>query len=170
MKKIIAVSVMILFLITGCGNNNTAEKKAETLTYKEYTTLGVSYELPSDWIVEQEADGSLSVTNFDVDSFSVMLTDGVSESTFEYFCEEYMANYIENMDYTTLNSFNKTSYASLDAYDYDAETIIQGETSPVKITILNKDDYAIVFNLVIVSDDYDFDAIYSHMLSSLEVA
>ena len=164
MKKkllnILLIGILVVGL-TGCGNSNS-------ISYKEYTSKNISYELPKDWKVNQKSDGSLEVSNLDDSTFNIMVTPNVTKDTFEYFGETFMVNNLKNLNYTLVNSYEKNEYGSYKAYDYEAEVMIQGKKAPVRVTTLNVNDPAITFLMVVVDDNYDYNSIYTHMLNSIE--
>ena len=168
-KKFFGILIVLVALltVTGCGNNNSVSG-GKAISYKEYTTNNISYELPKDWEVSQESDGSLKVTNLSDSGFDIMVTPNVTKDTFEYFGETFMVDNLKNQNYTLVNSYEKSEYGSYKAYDYEAEVMIQGKKAPVRVTTLNVDNSAITFLMVIVDDDYDYNEIYTHMLNSIE--
>lgn len=176
MKKKVLLSILVivsLFAITGCGsdkktNDHNSSASSKSITYKEYSINDFSFELPSDWKVVEESNGGIKVTNLGDSAFSILVTSKVPTAQFEYFGETFMVDNLKNMDYTLVGSYKKNTYGSYKAYDYEAETMIQGKKAPVKITTLNVDESAITLLLVYVDNNYDYETIYSHILGSIK--
>ena len=180
MKKLFAIILVLSMCLCACGHSTAPVEKNESApasnsqkdeksTYKEYTALGLKYELPNDWKIDQESDGSATTTNLgDLAGLQVLVKSNVPSTHFKYFGETFMVDTIKNMGYTILGTYNKNEYGSYKAYDYEAETTIQGKKASVKITALNVNDSAVAFLLVYADDNYDYEAIYSHLLSSLK--
>ena len=171
MKKsflVTCLAVVAIFLITGCGKESgSLSKNSKSISYKEYEVKSLKLELPDSWKVEQESDGSLKTTNLGDTVFSIYISN-VPEKQFKYFGETYMVNLIEEMEYTDVDSYELKEYSSYKAYDYKAETVIKGEKSPVKVTALSVDGSAVVLMLVCADNNYNYEAIYNHILDSIK--
>lgn len=169
--KYLLLVVAFMLCLVGCGKSNeeTPDEGKKEITYKEYTTQSLKYELPSEWVVSQEADGSLKTTNLgDYSGLTVLITPNVPSEQFQYFGETFMTGVIKGMDYTMIGSYKKNTYGSYNAYDYEAETLIKGQKTPVKITTLNVSGSAVTFMLVYGDENYNYEEIYSHLLKSIQ--
>lgn len=171
---VIIAIVVIAIAIVGVviPKNKKSEEKIskeenKQITYKEYSTLGLSFELPQEWKIKEDDDELSAQLDSELSSFSVFSQD-VPSSQFTYFAETYMPNMIKQLGYTRTKTYTKNTYSSYNAYDYEAETIIQGKTVPVKITVIDSNKGVVVFLLTYGDSLYDYLDVYNHILNSIK--
>lgn len=129
----------------------------------------MKYELPEDWVIESEPDGSGKAINLEDSSFNIYVNSDIPETLFADFCKRHVVGLFQNMDYTTLKSYKENEYNSIKAYDYDVETIIKGDVVPVKATALHVENDIIMFMFICGDDDYNYISIYENLLDSLKI-
>lgn len=169
-KKLLSILLALTFVISliGCSSSNSdnaQEDEDKKLTYVTHSASGITFELPEEWTVETDTD-DFSVT-FPDGIFSISEVKMSLPKEFKFFAETYVPQMLEDMKYTVVDSYTTATYASYDAYNYEATALVQGETAPVKLTVLHVNDKALVILYVYQGDAYDYEAIYSHFLDSI---
>ena len=144
-----------------------SKEEIKQITYKEYSILGLSFELPEEWKIKEEETGLSAQFDSEFSSFSI-LTKEIPSSQFTYFAESYMPNMIQQLGYTKTKTYTKNTYSNYNAYDYEAKTIIQGKTVPVKITVINSSKGVVTFLLVYGDSSYEYLDVYNHILNSIK--
>lgn len=174
---IIAIIVTVILIIAGVNligkNNKTTDgmplisQKNNEVTYIDFSYEGISFKLPKEWNVKENADVLEGKFENENTYFSVMSQD-VPSFAFRDFSEEYMPDMINNLPYTTYESCSSKEYSTYDAYDYNAKTIIKGQSTPVRATAISVNDKVIVFLLVTGDNNFNYEEIYDNILLSIK--
>ena len=181
MKKSVIIGIIIVILIIagvnliGSKENNNKDidmmslinQKNNKVTYVDFSYEGISFKVPEEWNIE-EVDNRLE-GNFENKNtaFSVMSQD-VPSGQFEYFSKTFMPEMINNLPYTTFESSSSKNYSSYYAYEYNAKTIINGQSVPTRATTISVNDKVIVFLLVAGDNAFNYEEIYENILLSIK--
>ena len=161
------ICIIVLIVIVNWAYSIFVSPSNKTISYKTYTVDGITFEIPDSWEIEKDSDGYLTSKNLADSYFSVMTNKNFTKSQFDSF-NEYLPDIMNRLNGTTIVSSNKNQYGSYKAYDYIGKAVIRGKTEPVKVTALQGNNSIVIIVLLYADDNYDYETIYSHILSSIK--
>ena len=162
LTRMITISLVLAALCLsaiGCGNSGGITPKP-SITYTEYTTAGVTYELPSSWDITQDEEGAI-----DGDSFSAIVAE-LPTSLFADFCERHIIETLEGLNTTNI-TYEKKTCGGYQAYDYEGTATITGESTPIKVLCIHTGDTVVCFMYICNDTSEDYNAIYNHLINSI---
>ena len=170
---VIAIISIVAVIVINKNNNKDIDmmslinQKNNKVTYVDFSYESISFKLPEEWNVkkvENRLEGNFENKNT---AFSVMSQD-VPSSQFGYFSKTFMPEMISNLPYTTFESSSSKNFSSYYGYDYNAKTIINGQSVPTRATAISVNDKVIVFLLVTGDNNFNYEEIYDNILLSIE--
>ena len=148
-KGIIGVLLIIAILVlSGCETSGN-----KTITYKQYTKQGISYEVPNEMV--------------DDSTFSVAVKSNMSSDIHEYFFETYMYDFLKGCG-VQAKSHKIEQHGSYKVYNYNATSVVDGESCPVNVAGIGFNDTIYIFTFIWQDYAEDRVSIYNRFLESLK--